>query len=143
MKTKVLIFGTLLFTFFQTNKPEGWDIFSDVTFYPKYFEEAGEELATPKFTEALKQLDGKEIELSGFYIPFDMDSAFMLSALPFSSCFFCGGAGAETVAEIQVNPLPKNMAADTFLKVRGRLKLNDWNLDHMNFILEEARIIEK
>ncbi len=143
MKTKVLISFIMLLTFFQTNKPEGWDMFSDVTFYPKYFEEAGEELATPRFTEELEKLEGKEVELSGFYIPFDMDSAFMLSALPFSSCFFCGGAGAETVAEIQIYPLPKNLVADKFLKVTGKLKLNDWDLTHMNFILEEAQIISK
>lgn len=141
MKIKVLVSVLLLLGLVQ-NRPEGWEIFSEVVFYPKFFEEAGEELATPQFNEALKELEGKEVELSGFYIPLEMDSSIMLSALPYSSCFFCGGAGPETIAEIQIQPLPRNLSPDEFLKVRGKLKLNDWDLNHMNFILEEAKILK-
>ena len=98
-------------------------------------------MATPKFTDELKELEGTEVELSGYYIPLSLDSAIMLSALPYSSCFFCGGAGPETVAEIQMYPLPKALSPDAFIKVKGKLKLNDWDLNHMNFILEEAKIL--
>jgi len=142
MKIKVLVSFLLVFALAQGNKPQGWKIFADVEFYPKYFEEAGEELATPRFTEELKALVGKEVELSGFYIPLEMDSSIMLSAMPYSSCFFCGGAGPETIAEVQILPVPRNMSPDQFLKVRGKLKLNDWDLTHMNFILEDAKIIK-
>ena len=142
MKFKLLFSLGLILFLAQDNKPEGWHIFSDVEFYPKYFEDAGEELATPRFTEELKELEGKEVSLSGFYIPLEMDSSIMLSALPYSSCFFCGGAGPETVAEVQIYPLPKNLSPDAFIKVTGKLKLNDWDLSHMNFILEEAKIIK-
>ena len=141
MKIKILI-SLLLLGLFQ-NKPEGWSIFSKVVFYPEFFEEVGEELPTPRFNEALKQLEGEEVELSGFYVPLETDSSIMLSALPYSSCFFCGGAGPETVAEVQIQSLPKNLSPDEFLKVRGRLKLNDRDLNHMNFILEEAKILKR
>ena len=142
MKAKILLWvlgATLLLP--QNNKPEGWEIFSKVAWYPRFFEDAGEELATPKFTDELKELEGTEVELSGYYIPLSLDSAIMLSALPYSSCFFCGGAGPETVAEIQMYPLPKALSPDAFIKVKGKLKLNDWDLNHMNFILEEAKIL--
>lgn len=141
MKIKILI--SLLWLGLFQNKPEGWDIFSKVIFYPRYFEEVGEELPSPRFNEALKQLEGKEVELSGFYVPLETDSCIMLSALPYSSCFFCGGAGPETVVEVQIQALPKNLSPDEFLKVKGRLRLNDWDLNHMNFILEEAKILNR
>ena len=142
MSVKILVSTVLVLALVQGNKPEGWQIFSSVEFYPKYFEEAGEELATPRFPDELKQLEGKEVELSGFYIPLEMDSSIMLSALPYSSCFFCGGAGPETIAEIQIFPPPKDLSPDAFIRVKGKLKLNDWDLTHMNFILEEAKIIK-
>ena len=143
MKAKILLMilgATMLLP--QQNKPEGWDIFSNVGWFPRYFEDAGEELATPSFDEALKALEGTEVELSGYYIPLSLDSAIMLSALPYSSCFFCGGAGPETVAEVQMYPLPKTLSPDAFIKVKGTLKLNDWDLNHMNFILQEAKILD-
>lgn len=65
----------------------------------------------------------------------------MLSALPFSSCFFCGGAGPETVAEIQMEKIPA-LAPDQIVKVKGRLRLNDSDINHMNFILEDSKIIK-
>lgn len=139
MRTKALFIALFIFCLGDNQKPEGWHIFSKVEFYPKYFEEVGEELATPRFDKALKALEGKDVTLSGFYIPLELDSSFMISALPFSSCFFCGGAGPETIAEVQMHPLPKNLSPDAFIKVTGKLKLNDWDLDHMNFILEQAK----
>ncbi len=142
MRVKLLVSTFIALLLLQNKKPEGWDIFSGVTFYPKYFEEAGEELATPQFDDELKALEGKEIELSGFYIPFDMDSSIMISALPYSSCFFCGGAGPETVAQVKIYPVPK-LSPDTFVKVKGKLRLNDSDLTHMNFILNDASIIKK
>lgn len=140
IKTIFILLASLMFV--PQDKPEGWEIFSTVEFYPKYFEEIDEELATPRFDKIVRALEGSEVTLSGFYIPLELDSAFMLSALPYSSCFFCGGAGPETVAEIQIYPTPKYLAPDAFVKVKGKLKLNDSDLGHMNFILEESKIIK-
>lgn len=142
MQAKALL--AILFMAFAlaSSKPEGWEIFEKVEFFPKYFEEVGEELATPRFDEALKALEGKEVTLSGYYIPLELDSSFMISALPYSSCFFCGGAGPETVAEVQMYPVPKDLSPDTFIKVKGALKLNDSDIDHMNFILQDSKVID-
>ena len=142
VKSGIVIAMFLGLMLIPQNKPEGWEMFSTVKFYPKYFEEIDEELATPQFDKIVRALEGSEITLSGYYIPLELDSAFMLSALPYSSCFFCGGAGPETVAEIQIYPTPKYLAPDAFIKVKGKLKLNDSDLGHMNFILQDAKVFK-
>lgn len=142
MKT---IFTLALVLFVNTRlnqKPEGWEIFDKVIFKPKYFEEVGAYFEVPTFNKELLALENSEVMLSGYYIPLEIDSMFMLSALPFSSCFFCGGAGPESIAEIQFKEFPKQLEPDEFVKIKGRLKLNELDIDHMNFILQEAKLIK-
>ena len=141
MKSKLLIGLALLFTLQQSNTPEGWDIFLGITYEWRYFEIIEEQLLTPVFDEELRSMEGKEISLSGYFIPLELDSSFILSALPYSSCFFCGGGGAETVAQINIYPVPDDFEPDQFIKVKGKLKLNDTDLDYMNLILEESKIL--
>lgn len=138
----LLIYSIFILTgFWAGQRPEGWELFEKVRFSPKYFTEAKAYFDVPTFNEELKALEKTEITLSGYYIPLELDSIFMLSALPFSSCFFCGGAGPETVAEIQMEKIPK-LSPDQFVKVTGRLRLNDSDINHMNFILEDSKIIK-
>ena len=78
-------------------------------FTPEYFEEVNVYFEVPKFDKELLAIEGEEVTLTGYVIPYESDSSFMLSALPFASCFFCGGAGPETVAEIVLkNPTRKS-----------------------------------
>ena len=72
----------------------------------------------------------------------EVDTIFVLSAMPFSSCFFCGGAGPETVAEVRMDKIPEDLSPDAFVKVKGTLKLNSTNIDYMNFIVREAEFIK-
>lgn len=135
----IFLFSLLLL---PSTKPEGWQIFDKVVFEPKYFEEMDAYFEVPTFNEELKALENTEITLSGYYIPLALDSSVVISSLPFSSCFFCGGAGPETVAEIQFSELPKNLYPDQLIKATGKLKLNNTDVNHMNFILTEAKIIK-
>ena len=80
--------------------------------------------------------------LSGYFIPIEVDTVFVLSAMPFSSCFFCGGAGPETVAEVRMDKIPEDLSPAAFVKVKGTLKLNSANIDYMNFIVREAEFIK-
>ena len=123
-------------------KPEGWQLFEKVTFKPKYFESEEAYFEVPTFDKKLKSLENTEITLSGYYIPLDLDSAIVISSLPFSTCFFCGGAGPETGAEVQLKTRPKALLPDQIVKVKGKLKLNDSDVTHMNFILKEATLIK-
>ncbi|OEK04010.1 hypothetical protein [Roseivirga misakiensis] len=142
MKTLQAVLLIALSVLVINQKPEGWEIFEKVTFKPRYFKEVDANFDVPTFNKELIDLEDTEITLSGFYIPLELDSVFMLSALPYSSCFFCGGAGPETVAEIRMAEIPKRIVIDQFVKVSGTLKLNSTNIDFMNFILEDAKIIK-
>ena len=60
----------------------------------------------------------------------------------YASCFFCGGGGAETVAQIKIYPVPDYFEPDQFVKVKGKLKLNNTDLNYMNLILEDSELIK-
>lgn len=142
MKTKLAISALLLLCGLQSSGPEGWQIFDKVTFKTTYFAEIDSYFEVPTFDETLKSLEGETVTLSGYFIPIEVDTIFVLSGLPFSSCFFCGGAGPETVAEVRMDKVPDGLFADDLVKVEGKLKLNATNIDYMNFIIREAKIIE-
>jgi hypothetical protein len=142
MKTRAAAIMLSLALFGLNQNPEGWELFNKVTFEPQYFEEAGGYFDVPTFNKELKALEKTEIVLSGYNIPLELDSVFRISKSPFSSCFFCGGAGPETVAEIRFVDPPKHLAPDGFIKVKGRLQLNGNNIDQLNFILLGAEIIK-
>ena len=143
MKSKLLVGLLLLLGLQQDNVPEGWEAFEKITYEWRYFEIIEEELLTPVFDESLKALEGKEISLSGYFLPLEMDSSFILSAMPYASCFFCGGGGAETVAQINIYPVPDYFEPDQFVKVKGKLQLNDTELDYLNLILNDVELVKE
>jgi hypothetical protein len=60
-----------------------------------------------------------------------------------SQCFFCGGAGPESIVEVNfARELPK-FQIDDLVTVKGKLKLNIDDMDHVNFILTDAVVISK
>ena len=122
----------------------GWSTFESVTFQWKYNEDLGAQIQMPHFGREILELEGTEIELSGYYLPLEINRYhIIISKQPFASCFFCGGDnGPESVAEIHFSEKPPRMQADEIVHVRGKLKLNPDDFDHMVFILEEARIVE-
>ena len=126
------------------NDFEGWDVFTLVQYELKYIEQFGGEFDVPVFPAELKARDGKEFVLEGHYLPFDIDEkTIVISKFPYAACFFCGGSGPETIAEIQLaKKLSRRLKPDEIIKVKGKLKLNDSDYDHYIFILEEASIIE-
>lgn len=127
-------------------QPEGWAAFAKTKFETKYNEKAAEYFMVPVFSTELKALVGKEISLEGYYMPIDVDgnAYIILSKYPYSQCFFCGGAGPESIAEVtfKIKSTTK-FEADQYLRVKGKLKLNDTDLEHGNFLLVEAVIVEK
>ncbi|MEM6800174.1 MAG: DUF3299 domain-containing protein [Bacteroidota bacterium] len=122
----------------------GWSTFAGTSFEWVYVEKEGAEVQIPHFPAKVKQLEGKEIELSGHFLPFEIGTnSIILSQFPYASCFFCGGtAGAESVAEIQFPHSPPNFKLDQIVHVKGKLKLNERDLDHLTFILTDARIVK-
>jgi len=118
-----------------------WEDLSDVTFSEKYDEELNAYWLIPDFGAKPKSFAGKDVIIMGYFIPFNVDDDFyVLSKNPYSSCFFCGQAGPETVMELQVDEsLPDRIKLDQRIFFRGTLELNKSDLDHCNYILKDAR----
>jgi hypothetical protein len=120
-----------------------WDAFARTKFSKKNFPEFGIEVLMPQFDWQMKLSAGKEVVLIGYYIPTDVQTGktIMLSRLPNSSCFFCGGAGPETVARINFKGKIRPLKMDDVLKIKGVLRLNEKDPNEMFFILDEAEEI--
>ncbi len=142
-------FLTVLLVFSLTSifaQPEGWSMFAKTKFETKYNEKAAEYFLVPVFPDELKSLVGKEVSLEGYYMPIDVDrnAYIILSKYPYSQCFFCGAAGPESIAEVTFKIKPSSkFESDQFLRVKGKVKLNDADLEHGNFLLVDAVLISK
>jgi hypothetical protein len=86
-----------------------------------------QKIQRPRFEKALRKLDGKQITIEGYVLPLDVDGqSFPLSANPYAACFFCGGAGPESVIGLWFDgPAPKRYKIDERAKFTGRLILNE------------------
>lgn len=120
-----------------------WEDLTDVEFEEKYDEETEAFWLVPIFGDQIKKLSKKEVLLEGFLIVLDMESNIVvLSRYPYSSCFFCGMAGPESIVEIQLSEPPSNIKMDQKAVMQGSLHLNSTELNHFNYILKEAVIAE-
>jgi hypothetical protein len=121
-----------------------WAIFAKTKFDAKYNEKAGEYFLYPSFPPELKSLVGKEVSVEGYYLPIDVDgdAYIILSKFPYSQCFFCGGAGPESIAEVFFKTKPGKFEPDQYIRVKGKVKLNENDIDHGNFIIEDAVLLK-
>lgn len=144
MKRSVLSLLTLLISASVLAQSDGWSALAKTKFDAKYNEKAGEYFLYPTFPADLKAQVGKEFELEGYYLPIDVDgnAYIILSKFPYSQCFFCGGAGPESIAEVYFKTKAPQFEPDQFIRIKGKLKLNDSDLEHGNFIVEEAVLIK-
>lgn len=98
----------------------------------------------PSFSQELLALKGKQVELQGFHIPLETTNSktLILSKYPMAECFFCGGAGPESVAVAYLKNTPsRRPKLDQIIKVKGILQLNSSDVEEMTFILKDAEII--
>lgn len=120
-------------------------MFAKTKFEPRYYEKAAEYLLYPNFTPELKGMVGKEITIEGYYVPFAPEDGvyIIISKFPMSQCFFCGGGGPESIAEVNFAKSQSKFQVDDLITVRGKLKLNIDDMDHINFIVEEATLLKR
>lgn len=126
-----------------SQQPDTWNLFAKTKFEPRFDEKLGEYLFYPTFPSEVKKLEGKEVVIEGFYVPFapEGDNYIIISKYPMSQCFFCGGGGPESVAEVNFTKDPGRFQVDDLITVKGKLKLNSDDLDHINFILTDAVLL--
>lgn len=125
-----------------------WDVLlNDVRMRYRYSIEYNAFVSVPRFGSQLQEMDGREVTLKGFFLPADVTGeAFVLSYVPMQMCFFCAGAGIESVVELhsiithQIRF--RRLNTDDFIEVRGRLRLNRDDIDHLIYILEDAQLVK-
>ncbi len=121
-----------------------WDMLKDVSFKKKWYPQESIFMLYPTFGAPLKRLENKEVIIKGYVIPVDVaTNMYVLSAFPYSQCFFCGGAGPESVMSLKPKKSEvRKYKTDEMHTFTGKLKLNADDIYEMNYILDEADMIE-
>lgn len=150
MKNILLGFLTIIFLLpavhAQTDAPANenlWKTLAKITYKKEYDEFLGFKIDKPVFSDDIKALEGKEVTVKGFIIPvegYKSHKEFIFSAFPYNMCFFCGGAGPESVMEVFAKEPVKYSAESITLK--GTLKLNPDDVNRLMYFLEDATIVE-
>jgi hypothetical protein len=123
----------------STLKDNTWKTLSKITFKKEYDEVLGLKIDVPVFGKEVKALEGKEVTIKGYIIPTDgykSQKEFVFSAFPYNMCFFCGGAGPETVMEVVTKQAIPYTSEPIYLK--GILKLNGSDVNRLIYGLEKA-----
>lgn len=121
-----------------------WKTLANVKYKTRYDEVLKYEVDYPDFAEEIEALEGKTIEVKGYMVPLEEylgSKFFVLSALPYNVCFFCGAAGPETVMEIYTKV--EIDFTEKPVRLKGRLELNDNDYDHLMYILRDAEFIDE
>ncbi len=116
-----------------------WKTLGKISFIKEYDELLGTEVDAPVFGDAVKDMDGKTVNVTGYIIPvegYQGHTRFIFSAYPYNMCYFCGGAGPETVMEVYAKK-PIKFTADR-ITIRGKLVLNDGDINKLMYMLMDA-----
>ncbi len=122
-----------------------WVQLKDVSFEETWYPELEQYLLFPTFGESLRARVGQRFLISGYVIPVDpgdenRPARYVLSANPFSACFFCGNAGPESVVELELKKPDQLFATDEFRSFWGVFSLNDKDVDRLNYLLQDAEL---
>jgi hypothetical protein len=124
----------------ETSQELTWRALEDVEFKDVYVEELYAYYWKPTFGDGVTGLEGKDVYITGYMIPVDLDEDFyVLSRYPFANCFFCGGAGPESVVDLRFPGKSKRVyQTDERLTFKGTFRLNADDVYQMNYILDGA-----
>jgi len=140
----ILLLAFIAFSSAAISAQEGtWKTLSKITFVKKYDDLMGFKVDMPVFGDEVRALAGKEITLKGYVIPvegYKSHREFVFSAYPYNMCFFCGGAGPETVMEVFADEAIK-YSADP-ITIKGVLELNDTDINRLMYILKNVRLVK-
>lgn len=120
-----------------------WKTLGKVTYKKEYDEMLGFKVDVPIFGAEVTKLEGQEVTVKGYIIPvegFKSHKEFVFSAFPYSMCFFCGGAGPETVMEVKAKS-PISFTADP-ITIKGTLHLNAKDVNKLMYSLSDAQLVK-
>lgn len=121
-----------------------WNTLAKITFKKEYDETLGFKVDVPVFSDPVKKLDGKEVEIKGYVIPvegYKSHTEFVFSAFPYNMCFFCGGAGPETVMEVYADE-PIKYSPEP-ITIKGKLELNSTDVNRLIYALNGATLVKE
>ena len=121
-----------------------WKTLSRITYTKEYDEFLGFKIDKPVFGESVQALEGKEVSVRGYIIPvegYKSHTEFIFSAYPYNMCFFCGGAGPETVMEVEASEPVEYTAEQVVLK--GKLQLNADDINRLMYVLVDATMVSE
>jgi len=158
MKNIILILATIIsVSAFQTNATaQGakakkskqeinvWQILAMVIMEKKFDEDMGIDIEKPRFGKKVKAIHGSEITIKGYILPLKASKNqkyFILSAVPFNQCFYCGGAGPESVMEV-FSTVPVK-SSKKMVKLKGKLIVNfNPSLGQVLYTLKDAKVVK-
>jgi hypothetical protein len=114
-----------------------WQTLGKITYKKVLDESLGFKVDVPIFSEEIKEVKGYIIPVEGY----KNHKEFVFSAFPYSMCFFCGGAGPETVMEV-FSQEPIKYSAES-ITIKGKLSLNDSDINRLIYSLSDAVLISK
>jgi hypothetical protein len=120
-----------------------WKTLSKITYKKEYDEMLGFKVDVPIFSNEIQKLEGKEVTMKGYIIPvegYKSHKDFIFSAYPYSMCFFCGGAGPETVLEVKAKS-PVAFSADP-ITIKGILHLNSTDINKLMYSLSNVEMVK-
>jgi hypothetical protein len=138
-----LLFFILISAFTASGQDNVWKTLGKISYKKEFDELMGFKIDKPVFSDQVKALSGKEITLKGYIIPvegYKSHKEFIFSAFPYSMCFFCGGAGPETVMEVEAVE-PVKYSADAIV-LKGVLQLNDKDINRLMYKLVNVRQVK-
>ncbi len=143
----VALISTSIFAQNDTAKKEGmavWKTLSKITFKMEKDEFMGFKVKVPVFSKEVLALDGKEITVRGYIIPvegYKNHKTFVFSLYPYNMCYFCGGAGPETVMDVSAIEGIQYTADPVILK--GRFELITGDINELFYSLSNAKLVSK
>ena len=137
--TALLIFSMSSDSVAQSSTKSVWKTLEKITYKKQYDELMGFKIDIPVFSKPIKDLENKEITVKGYIIPvegYKSHKEFIFSAFPYNMCFFCGGAGPETVMEVFAAE-PIKYSAES-ITIKGKLELNDKDINRLMYALHDV-----
>jgi hypothetical protein len=120
-----------------------WEQLSAVTFKDSWSEKYKIKSQKPVFDTELKKLNGKQISIAGFLIPVTTyGNEYVLSANPYSGCYFCGNAGIESIIELKFKGSDIRFKLDRFSIIEGTLELSDNSDNEFIYILHNSKEVK-
>jgi len=138
----LLLISLCTWTKLWAQHPIDWAVLQDVRFEYQQNAELDAYLLSPVFGQKVKAYAGKEVQISGFVIPLDVEAKqYVLSGVTMNACFFCGQAGPESVMELEMKEVPRVFNTDEFLCFKGILILNEQDVSRLTYILRQAELV--